>query len=218
MGCGREQPPDLVNGKQLFVGKGTCGSCHALARAATKGTRGPSLDEAFVQARRDGLGEDTIEGVVRDQIANARRGSLMARDLVKGEDARDVAAYVAMAAAAGGKDTGALAQAGQPKRSGKPALAKNGKLEIPADPTGALAFVVDKAQAEAGAVEFVSPNESPVSHNIAVKGAGAAGKGPVVAKGGTSEFSASLKPGKYTFYCSVPGHEQGGMKGTLEVK
>ena len=37
-------------------------------------------------------------------------------------------------------------------------------------------------------------------------------------KGGTSKVSVNLKPGTYTFYCSVPGHEAGGMKGTLTVK
>ena len=36
--------------------------------------------------------------------------------------------------------------------------------------------------------------------------------------GAVSQFSADLKPGKYTFYCSVPGHRQGGMVGTLTVK
>ncbi len=43
-------------------------------------------------------------------------------------------------------------------------------------------------------------------------------EGEVVEKGGASEVSADLKPGKYTFYCSVPGHEDGGMKGDLTIK
>jgi uncharacterized cupredoxin-like copper-binding protein len=40
----------------------------------------------------------------------------------------------------------------------------------------------------------------------------------VVGSGGTSSFTATLKPGSYEFYCAVPGHEAGGMKGTLTVK
>jgi len=214
-GCGRDSGPDLVNGKQLYVGKGTCGSCHALARAGTKGTQGPDLDAAFATARRDGLGQSTIEGVVRGQIGQVRKRSIMPANLVRGDDARDVAAYIAAVAGAGGKDVGALAEVGQPAVSGKAVAAKGGMLEIAANPTGALAFVAAKATAKAGKLELVMPNESPVEHNIAIKGAGT---GPVVAAGGTSRFKATLKPGEYTFYCSVPGHEEGGMKGELVVK
>lgn len=109
-GCGGSGQADLVNGKQLFAQK--CGSCHVLDRAGTAGQVGPDLDSAFSQARRDGLGESTIEGIVRDQIAHPRRGSAMPPQLVTGDDARDVAAYVARVAAVPGEDTGRLAQAG----------------------------------------------------------------------------------------------------------
>jgi mono/diheme cytochrome c family protein len=216
--CGREEEPDLVNGKTLFVGQGTCGSCHALNRAGTQGTQGPDLDAAFERARQDGMNEETIEGIVEKQIANVRRGSIMPADLVTGDDARDVAAYVAFVAGQGGEDTGALAQAGAPKQSTKPVEAEGGTLEIAADPSGALAFVATKAIAQAGALKLVSPNESPVQHNIAVKDGSVDEKGPVVGQGGTSEVSAELEPGKYVFYCSVPGHEAGGMKGDLTVE
>ena len=214
--CGRENEPDLVNGKTLYVQK--CGSCHVLGRANTKGVTGPNLDEAFQAARREGMNEDTIEGVVRKQIANPLRGSSMPPDLVSNEDSVDVASYVAMVAGQTGQDEGRLAQAGQPKTSNKPVKAANGTLKLDADPTGGLAFISTKAEAPAGSVTFSMPNKSSVQHNIAVKGAGLDQKGPVVGQGGTSKFSASLKPGKYTFYCSVPGHEEGGMKGDLTVK
>jgi plastocyanin len=217
-GCGPDEEPDLVNGKALFIGKGTCGSCHALARANTKATRGPSLDDAFRAAKAAGMTKETVQGVVYDQIGNVRRGSIMPEGLVKGQDARDVAAYVAFAAANPGKDTGLLVSAGAPKPSSKPVVAKGGKAEIDAAPTGALAYLATKAEAEAGPLELISKNESPVPHNIAVKGSGIDEKGPVVKGGGTSKVSASVKPGKYTFYCSVPGHEEGGMKGELTVK
>jgi cytochrome c2 len=58
---------DRIRGKELFV-KG-CGSCHALADAGTRATVGPNLDFAFVQSRIDGLGEETVQQVVRGQIA-----------------------------------------------------------------------------------------------------------------------------------------------------
>ena len=205
-----------MNGKTLFVQK--CGSCHALARANTRGVTGPNLDEAFQAGRREGMSEKTVEGVVRKQIANPLRKSSMPPDLVVNEDARDVSAYVAMVAAEPGQDEGRLAQAGQPKTSNKPVKAAGGTLELDADPTGGLAFISTKAEAPAGSLTLSSPNKSSVQHNIAVKGGGLDKKGPVVGQGGTSELSVSLKPGKYVFYCSVPGHEDGGMKGDLTVK
>ncbi len=129
-----------------------------------------------------------------------------------------MAAYVAYAAAKPGKDSGALASAGQPQTSSKPAVEKNGQLNIPANPTGALAFQYSKANAKAGSVTLVMPNQSPITHDISIKGNGVNQQGPRVGHGGTSKITVNLKPGTYTFYCSVPGHEAGGMKGTLTVK
>jgi mono/diheme cytochrome c family protein len=212
-GCGETEKSDQVNGKNLFVQK--CGSCHVLARANTKGVQGPDLDEAFGPSRRDGLGETTVEGVVLRQIGNVRRNSEMPADLVTGQDARDVAAYVAAVAGQPGEDTGALASAGAPKVSNKPIAAENGVLQMDADPTGAPAFASTKATAPAGALEFRMANESSVQHNIALEGDGT---GPVVGQGGTSSFKTTVKPGKYTYLCTVPGHAEGGMKGELTVK
>ncbi len=218
LGCGRSGNDDQVKGKEMFVSK--CGSCHTLARAGTKGIQGPNLDQAFGQARSDGLGKNTVEGVVRRQIANVRRTSIMPRDLVTGGDARDVAAYVAAVAGQSGKDAGQLANAGAPKTSNKPVVAKGGKLEIDANPTGALAFVTTKATAPGGSLQVLSMNKSAVKHDIAVKDSSGKelGNGAEVSNGGVSKFSAKLKPGKYQFFCTVPGHEDGGMKGQLTVQ
>ena len=218
-GCGKSQDQaDLANGKKLFVGKATCGSCHALARAGTQGKQGPDLDDAFGPSRSDGFTKETVQGVVQSQIANVRRGSIMKPDLVKGDDARDVAAYVAEVAGQTGEDQGALAQAGRPEVSDKPVIAEGGNLEIAADPTGALAFVARFGESEAGSLTLTMPNPSPVEHNIAVKGGGVDEKGPVVGTDATSEVMADLDAGKYVFYCSVPGHEEGGMRGELTVE
>lgn len=216
-GCGgRGNNADLVHGKTLFVQK--CGSCHTLARAGTKGIQGPNLDAAFHVARAQGFGSSGIKGVVLSQISHVRRGSIMPLNLVRGNDARDVAAYVGYAASKPGKDTGDLAAAGQTQVNKKPAVEKNGTLTIPANPTGALAFEYNKANATAGKVSLSMPNQAPITHDISIKGNGVNVQGPRVGKGGTSKISANLKPGTYTFYCSVPGHEAGGMKGTLTVK
>ncbi len=107
--CGREED-DLSNGKAQFVQK--CGSCHELSRAGTQGQTGPSLDAAFRAALLKGMSRETIDGVVHSQISNVRRGSAMPVDLVTGQDAKDVAAYVAFATGKPGEDSGALAQAG----------------------------------------------------------------------------------------------------------
>jgi mono/diheme cytochrome c family protein len=107
--CGREEP-DLTAGKAAFVEK--CGSCHVLARAGTAGTQGPSLDAAFQTALADGFDRDTVEGIVHDQILHPRNNSAMPAGLVKGELARDVAAYVGYAVDRPGEDQGALATAG----------------------------------------------------------------------------------------------------------
>jgi plastocyanin len=93
-----------------------------------------------------------------------------------------------------------------------------GELEADADPGGQLEFTVDSLEAEAGKVTITMDNPSELPHAIAIEGGGVDEQGETVDKGGTSTVSAELKPGEYEFYCSVPGHEEGGMKGTLTVK
>jgi uncharacterized cupredoxin-like copper-binding protein len=91
-------------------------------------------------------------------------------------------------------------------------------LSLQADPSGNLRFNKKTLSASAGKVTIVMENPSPLSHDVSIQGAGVNQMGQTVATGGTSTVSATLKPGKYTFYCSVPGHRQAGMFGTLTVK
>jgi plastocyanin len=215
-GCGAGDDADLVAGKQLFVKK--CGSCHVLNRAGTKGTTGPNLDEAFQRAQKDGFGESAIRGVVKKQIEypnrSADHGGIMPAMLVDGQNADNVAAYVAEVVSQPGKDSGALANAVPAAGGGKPAVAQNGTLTIDADPGGQLLFTASKASAAAGKITIKYENTSGVPHNIAIDGKG---KTPIEPKG-TATFSATYAPGTYTYYCQVPGHAQAGMKGTLTVK
>jgi len=215
-GCQAKQgQPDLVNGKKLFVQK--CGACHILARADSKGTTGPNLDQAFNRALEDGFKRDTVQSVVEKQILYPNINGVMPAKLVTGRDAEDVAAYVGRSADKPGKDTGPLATAvggGQ-----KPlAKAKGGTLENPADPNGQLLFVFKNMEAAAGPLTVRSPNKSTVQHDIAIEGNGVNAKGEIGANGHVSEFKVTLKPGKYPFLCTVPGHAQAGMKGVLTVK
>lgn len=224
-GCGRDEPADLANGKTLFIGEGTCGACHALARAGTSSTVGPDLDAAFGPSRRAGMGEETVEGIVLRQISHPLRNSEMPANLVTGDDAEDVAAYVAQAAGMPGEDPGALATIGQAEEA-EPVAADAGTLTLPADPSGALAFVsgnpdnpgrVSQATAQPGDLLLTSLNESPIQHNIAISN-GIEEIGPVVGTGGTSEVTAPVEAGEYTFLCTVPGHAEGGMQGVLTVE
>jgi mono/diheme cytochrome c family protein len=100
-GCDLQENADAENGRQLFIEK--CGTCHALKEAGTQAEVGPDLDAAFKQARRDGMDQDTIEGVVEGQVENPRvtdpeSPAYMPPNLVTGQDNADVAAYVASVA------------------------------------------------------------------------------------------------------------------------
>ena len=92
------------------------------------------------------------------------------------------------------------------------------KLEVSADPSGALKFDKTSLSAKAGEVTIVMDNPAPVPHAVAIEGNVVDGDGEVVDKGGQSMATADLKPGTYEFYCPVPGHKEAGMKGELTVK
>lgn len=109
-GCGAGASPDVERGRALF--SANCGSCHALEQAGSSANVGPDLDAAFGASRRDGLGTETIAGVVKSQISNPRPTALepsdprynavyMPANLVEGQDADDVAAYIAAVAGSG---------------------------------------------------------------------------------------------------------------------
>jgi cbb3-type cytochrome c oxidase subunit III len=100
-GCGtggKAQPhADETTGSKLFTAK--CGGCHQLAAAGTQGTVGPNLDDAFRGPREQGFKQSTIQNVVLDQIREP--SAPMPKNLVTGQDAQDVAAYVASVAGTG---------------------------------------------------------------------------------------------------------------------
>lgn len=122
-GCAIKHPTaNLVTGKKLFATN--CGSCHTLAHANSTGTVGPNLDDAFRQDRIDGVKGTSIQGLVSYWIEYPNAQGAMPSMLVKGQDAQDVAAYVAHVAAIPGQDTGALAAAVAQKVNPTPAVGK----------------------------------------------------------------------------------------------
>lgn len=90
-------------------------------------------------------------------------------------------------------------------------------LKITAGPGVAMKYSTATLKAKAGVVTIVMTNKGILPHDIGIKGKGVNAKGKIVGKGGISKVTAKLKPGRYLFYCSVPGHMQAGMKGTLVV-
>jgi plastocyanin len=94
-------------------------------------------------------------------------------------------------------------------------------LKLNADPSNKLAFNKKLLLAKPGKVTIVMSNPSILPHDIAIKtqqGKRLGTKGKIVLKGGVSTATAVLTAGRYVFYCTVPGHEKAGMRGTLVVK
>ena len=91
-------------------------------------------------------------------------------------------------------------------------------LKLSSPSSGQPAYDTDQLEAKAGGVTIDFSNPSPVDHDVAIaQGSKEVAKSDLVSGGATS-VSTTLKPGKYTYYCTVPGHRESGMEGTLTVK
>jgi plastocyanin len=140
-----------------------------------------------------------------------------------------VLAALALVACGGGSDTssseetsGGAAQE-ETSESGKEAeggsAGSANAVDIEADPSGNLAFTSDTATAKAGKDTINFTNESPVPHDVKIEDEnGEEIGGTEVINEGSDSAEVELEPGTYTYYCSIPGHRQAGMEGTLTVK
>jgi plastocyanin len=92
-------------------------------------------------------------------------------------------------------------------------------LSFEADPEGALAYTTTEATTEAGKVTVKFDNPQSLTHDVAIEDSSGkeVGATELIADGSDST-TVDLKPGNYTFYCSVPGHREAGMEGTLTVE
>ena len=92
-------------------------------------------------------------------------------------------------------------------------------LEFEADPGGQLAYTTTSASAKAGEVTIDFNNPQPLPHDVKIESSdGEEVGGTDTVSEGSNSATVELEPGTYTFYCSVPGHREAGMEGTLTVK
>ncbi|HVC07787.1 MAG TPA: plastocyanin/azurin family copper-binding protein [Solirubrobacterales bacterium] len=93
-------------------------------------------------------------------------------------------------------------------------------LKVEANPNGQLNYVPSKLTAKPGNVTIDFTNPQGLSHDISVEDSSGKtiGKSELIAESSTSLSLSNLKSGTYHYYCSVPGHREAGMEGTLTVK
>jgi mono/diheme cytochrome c family protein len=188
---------DRLRGKELFTEK--CGSCHTLADAGTAGAIGPNLDDAFVQSRADGIGETTIQSIVRGQIAYPTEEPPtglpgMPADIVTGDDAEAVAAYVG--SVAGLPVQGGPAEAGGGETTEPTETTAEGGAAGGTEPAGAAIFADSgcgscHTLAAAGSSGTIGPNldETRPSQDLAIERVTNGG-------GGMPPFKDSLSAGQ----------------------
>jgi cytochrome c6 len=167
---------DVAHGKQLFLAtttKGSCGSCHTLADAKSTGTLGPNLDDAFSSDKAQGFSEQTMADIVRGQIAYPEEP--MPANLYRGQDARDIALYVAKCA--GNANCGVTAETSAPattstSTSTTPASKPDGKAVFAKAGCGGCHTL--KAAGSSGNVgpnlDQLKPSKARVSHQVEVGG------------------------------------------------
>jgi plastocyanin len=94
-----------------------------------------------------------------------------------------------------------------------------GTVSFEVAPSPNLAYTTKSASAKAGEVTVDFKNPQSTQHDVAIESSGGEvlGEAELVAEG-SSSTTVNLKPGTYTFFCTVPGHREAGMEGTLTVK
>jgi plastocyanin len=136
----------------------------------------------------------------------------------RAELAKEEAEVGAKPASAGGEAPANAGAESTPAKKAQPAAkGPGGTVKLAADPTQ-IAYDTKSLSSKPGEVTIDFDNPSQISHDVAIaKGGQEIAKSKLVAQGSTS-VSADLAPGKYVFYCTVPGHREAGMQGTLTVR
>jgi plastocyanin len=122
------------------------------------------------------------------------------------------------AGSAGTGGTAPRATTGTTSRPSSPLPSAAGSsIKLAAGPGAQLSFDSKQLSAKAGKASIAFTNTTPIEHNVTVaQGSKVLGATPTFV-GGSRTLTLTLARGTYTFYCSVPGHRQAGMEGTLSV-
>ncbi len=252
--CGTEKigiAQDNPNHTGAVLFNQRCSGCHTLSYAATHGSAANVRTREIVNGPNFNVRCERPVTRVLYAIQNGGfSGAIMPQNVVVGQQAIDVAKFVATYA--GRQTTGAPGvvqcqkqpigtipsfTATTPSTTTKtsttktsttktsttpttttPATGAGSSINEAANPGGQLKFTKSSLSAKAGKVTINFTNKSSVPHNMTIQGTSGSviGATPTFS-GGTKKVTITLKPGKYTFYCSVPGHRQAGMQGTLTV-
>jgi plastocyanin len=130
------------------------------------------------------------------------------------------AASVALVACGGSDssstDTGASAGGGGGTTA---TVAKGATVKLTANADNQLSYDQKTLTAKAGTVSIDFDNPASIQHDVAVEDSGGKvlGTSDLVSQGKVNLTIGDLKPGSYTFFCTVPGHRDAGMEGTLTV-
>jgi plastocyanin len=124
----------------------------------------------------------------------------------------------------GSSTPAAPAETSTKSTSSTPAPASGGTsagqtLSLAANPEGELKYNTTSLTAKAGKVSIDFTNMASLAHNVTIESSSGTNVGATPTfQGGSKTLSVTLKPGTYKFFCSVPGHRQAGMEGTLTVQ
>lgn len=230
-----------VGAAELFNQR--CGGCHTLSYAGTHGSAAnPRTAEAINGPNFNVRCERPATRVLYAIANGGFEGAYMPQNVVVGQQAREVAMFVSrfagrqapyqpspgavpcvhqpigtLPAASGGGGSG---QSTAPSSTPAPAKSVGNTLQLSASATALKFDQASLTAPKAGKVTIEFSNPSPIPHNVTVqKGTNGSvlGQTPTFASGKKS-LVLNLPAGKYTYYCSVPGHRQAGMVGTLTVK
>jgi plastocyanin len=127
-------------------------------------------------------------------------------------------AAVGLAACGSDDETSSTPAASTTSSAGTGGGGGGATIAISADPDGALAFTETKLTAAAGNDTIEFDNPAGIEHDVRIEDAdGNDIGGTDTVSGGTASATVDLKAGTYTFFCSVDGHRDAGMEGTLTV-